>query len=81
MVLIAYDIKDEKRLKKVAKFLEEEGIRVQKSIFELEVSWKEGVRILQGIAKLINKEVDKCFLYEIKKREDLQKNSSFERIL
>jgi CRISPR-associated protein Cas2 len=34
--LIIYDISDEKRLRKIAKIMESYGIRVQRSVFEME---------------------------------------------
>ncbi len=34
--LIIYDIRDPKRLRKVAKMMENYGVRVQKSVFEVE---------------------------------------------
>lgn len=37
-MIVAYDIADEKRLARVAKVIKDYGIRVQKSIFELEIS-------------------------------------------
>lgn len=42
--LVLYDIADPKRLRKVAKFLESEGVRVQKSLFEC--NWEEGYDII-----------------------------------
>ena len=36
--LVIYDICDAKRLRRVAKILESYGVRVQKSVFELEAS-------------------------------------------
>ena len=37
-MIVAYDIADEKRLARVAKVVKDYGIRVQKSIFELEIN-------------------------------------------
>jgi CRISPR-associated protein Cas2 len=81
MVVIAYDISDEKRLRKVAKFLEENGIRAQRSIFELEMSLAKAKKLLSEIEKLIDSSIDKCYLYQIKTKEDLQGETSIERIL
>ena len=44
--LVLYDISDPKRLRKVAKLLETEGIRVQKSFFECNWS-KEYVKLIE----------------------------------
>ncbi len=80
MVVIAYDITDNKRLQKVAKFLEKEGIRTQKSLFELNESYAKALKIFQEICKLIDEESDKCFIFHITKKEDIQKKTLFERI-
>jgi len=39
-MIVAYDIADEKRLTRVAKVMMDYGVRVQKSIFEVDVSQK-----------------------------------------
>ena len=39
-MIVAYDIADEKRLTRVAKIMLDYGVRVQKSIFEVDVSQK-----------------------------------------
>jgi CRISPR-associated endonuclease Cas2 len=80
MVVIAYDIKDDKRLKKVAKYLESHGIRSQKSVFELDINIRKAKKIFQDLQDIIG-EGDKCFLFEIKNKEDIQANTDIERIL
>ena len=81
MVVIAYDIKDEKRLRKVAKFLEEMGIRAQRSVFEVDMGFVKAKKILKELQKLMNEDEDKCFLYEIKNKEDILASTSIERII
>ena len=54
MVVICYDIKDDKVLRKVAKFLEERGIRAQRSFFELDISFKKGKSLLKELKKIIH---------------------------
>ena len=80
MVVIAYDIKDEKRLIKVAKYLESHSIRAQKSVFELDMEYKKAKKIFEGLRELIDEEVDKCFLFNVKNKEDIQAKTSIERI-
>ena len=80
MVVIAYDIKDEKRLVKVAKYLESYSIRVQKSMFEVDMEYKKAKKIFEGLKGLIDESVDKCFLYKVKNKEDIQAKTSIERI-
>jgi len=79
MVVIVYDILDDKRLRKVAKYMEKNGFRAQRSVFELDVKMAEAKKIFNGLKKIIKKE-DKCFLFEVKNKEDLQVNTSIERI-
>jgi len=81
MVVIAYDIKDEKRLRKVAKYFENNGIRAQRSVFEVDVCLRKAKKIFNGVKKIINCEEDKCFMFVVNKKEDIQADTSIERIL
>jgi len=77
MVVITYDIEDDKRLRKVAKILEENGIRTQRSVFEVERKiankvFKEIKEILEGN--------DKCFFIPVIDKEDIVGDTSIERI-
>ncbi len=80
MVVIAYDIKDEKRLMKVAKYLESLGIRAQKSVFEADIGIRKAKNILEGIREIIDETEDKCFLFKVSKKEDIKASTSVERI-
>ena len=80
MVVIAYDIADDKRLTKVAKYLESHSIRAQRSVFELDMEYKKAKKIFEGLKKIIDKEVDKCFLFRVKNKEDIGAETSIERI-
>jgi len=80
MFVIVYDIADDKRLVKVAKYMESRGVRVQKSVFELETTKSEAEKVFKGLAKLIDKKEDKCFLFEMKNKEDIQAPTNIERI-
>jgi CRISPR-associated protein Cas2 len=81
MVVVAYDITDEKRLQKVAKYMEQHGVRVQKSVFELDMEFREAKQIVKGALKLIDKERDKIFIFQVKEKEDLQGDTSISRII
>jgi CRISPR-associated endonuclease Cas2 len=81
MVVISYDICNNKRLIKVAKYLEKNGVRVQKSIFELDMSIRKANTVFNGIKELIEEEEgDKCFMFNILNKEDIQSKTSIERI-
>jgi CRISPR-associated protein Cas2 len=64
-VLVVYDIFDDKRRRKVAKFLYSYSHSYQKSALELEVSKSELKKIYKRLISMIEKE-DKLFIFEIK---------------
>ena len=80
MVIITYDICNEKRLRRVAKYLESNSIRAQKSLFEVDMEYKKAKKIFDGLKNIINKDEDKCFLFKVKSKEDIQATTSIERI-
>jgi len=57
-VIVAYDIADETRLRKVAKIAEDYGTRVQKSIFELDVRLSALKEMMDRVAATIEPEED-----------------------
>ncbi len=57
-MIIAYDISNEKRLIRVAKVLLDYGIRVQKSIFEVDVSRTVFRELKNRVEKIIVAEED-----------------------
>lgn len=57
-VIVAYDIADETRLRRVAKIAEDYGTRVQKSIFELDVRVGTLKEMLRRIQAVIDPEAD-----------------------
>lgn len=60
--IISYDIADSKRLRKVAKFLEGYGIRIQKSVFRLKVTDRDIQKVKWEISKKIMDE-DSVFYF------------------
>jgi CRISPR-associated protein Cas2 len=80
LYVITYDIVEPKILRKVAKLLEESGIRSQNSVFEIECSARFVNALFKKIEKLIDPEKDKCFLVKISKKEDLCGKTSIDRI-
>ena len=73
--LIIYDICDAKRLQVVAKVLEGYGIRVQKSVFELEASRKV-IRKLKGKFNTIIEDEDYIIIFPLCER-DWQKREKY----
>jgi len=65
--IIAYDISNEKRLARVARYLTKESMRIQYSIFYLPSVTKERLqRVAEELSELINKEEDDLRIYTIK---------------
>jgi CRISPR-associated protein Cas2 len=63
--VVAYDIADDHRRHRVAKFLESWGRRVQKSVFECELSPEELRELLTHLKRLLAPEEDRCHLYRL----------------
>jgi CRISPR-associated protein Cas2 len=63
--LILYDIKNEKRLVKVAKLLESYAVRVQKSVFEITAPNSIIICLKNKIEKVIELEYDFVLFFEI----------------
>lgn len=57
-VVVAYDICDDRRLQRVAKISEDYGTRVQKSVFELQVSSGKLREMISRIEREIDPTVD-----------------------
>lgn len=64
LVLIIYDITDNKRRQKMVKYLESYGIRIQKSAFECLLGKKLYMELTAGIPKLIVSE-DNVRIYRL----------------
>ncbi len=74
--LIIYDISDEKRLRKVAKLLEQYAIRVQKSVFEGTMSESIKNRVRREIEGIINCDEDYVVIFSICEK-DWQKREKY----
>ena len=83
MNLIAYDITDKKRLRKLSKLLESYGLRVQYSMFEADITKKELEILISQILDIIDEESDKVYIYTIdntKAQKEGKKKSIWEMI-
>lgn len=70
LLVISYDVNTtepagEKRLRKVARFCEKYGVRVQNSVFELEVDPAMEAAVHCGLEKLIDKRKDSVRFYRL----------------
>ncbi len=63
--LIIYDVRDPRRLAKVAKILTEYAVRVQKSVFEFEGNDKSIKRIRYRVKKAIDNDEDYVVYFNI----------------
>ena len=63
--VITYDISDEKRLRRVAKFLENRAIRIEYSAFFGEFDRNSIMFIIKELKKIIDKEKDDVRIYRI----------------
>ena len=73
--LVIYDIRNDKRLRKIAKVMENYGIRVQKSVFEMYASNKT-LRILRAEVSNIIENEDYVIYFKICEK-DWQKREKF----
>nr|MDO8115103.1 CRISPR-associated endonuclease Cas2 [Candidatus Sigynarchaeota archaeon] len=66
--LVAYDIADPRRLNKLAKFLEGYLRRLQKSVFQGELTASQITKVRDGIKEIINKNEDSVIIYPLSKQ-------------
>lgn len=72
LLVVSYDVNTTepagaKRLRKVARLCEKYGIRVQNSVFELEISPAQETSLHCGLEKLIDPEKDSVRFYRLGK--------------
>ncbi|MEJ5230235.1 MAG: CRISPR-associated endonuclease Cas2 [Pseudothermotoga sp.] len=67
LFVVSYDVVDDKRRKELSDYLESYGIRVQYSVFEMELSDSLYNQLIKGINKRIKKEEDTVRIYPIAK--------------
>lgn len=72
LVLVVYDIPDDRRRLKLAQFLEGYGQRVQYSVFECYVSLSEMRQMHRAIAAKVNSAEDNVRLYWLPERAAAQ---------
>lgn len=64
-VLIAYDIGNAKRLRKVARVMQSFGVRVQRSVFECRINQAQLDALLARVKLVIKPKEDRIHLYQI----------------
>ncbi len=63
--LIAYDVKDPRRLRKIARICQDYGIRVEYSVFECDLNENMFHSFLERILKVIDPRQDRFIAYRI----------------
>ncbi len=63
--VVVYDVVDDKRRLKIARYLESIGERAQKSVFEVYLTPQELEKLLRRMKKLINEEEDGVRVYQL----------------
>jgi len=63
--VIVYDVVEDRRRRKLAKYLESLGERVQKSVFELYLTPAELERVLKRAKRLIKLDEDSLRVYDL----------------
>lgn len=62
LVIVAYDVLDRRRLRRIAAMMEQYGVRVQFSVFECRLNKERMTRLLDDIKRVINRRHDKVTL-------------------
>jgi CRISPR-associated protein Cas2 len=77
--VIAYDIANPKRLRKVARVLESTSIRIQKSIFFYPNASKDDItKLCEKLETIINKEEDDIRIYNVNKKNSISLKSAID---
>lgn len=63
--LICYDIKDEKRLNKVFRYLRGIGLHLQYSVFYAKLKWNDLIDVENNLKNLINENEDDIRIYPL----------------
>ncbi len=67
--IIAYDIADAKRLKKIAKLIEKNAMRIQYSLYIFyDATQEEIVKLLEKVTKIHDQKYDDIRVYKVKNR-------------
>jgi CRISPR-associated protein Cas2 len=65
LVMISYDVVDDSKRLKLMRFLKDYGTRVQKSVFECNLSPDLYERVKDGVQKIINRRKDRVRYYRM----------------
>lgn len=63
--LIAYDIGSPRRLRRVAKACADYGVRMEKSVFECDLTDEQMAELWTRLSKIVDEDVDRVYDYRI----------------
>jgi CRISPR-associated protein Cas2 len=72
LVVIAYDIEDDRKRNRAAKLLEGYGERVQESVFECWLSQDQLTKAMDRMARIIDQECDRVRYYRMCRKDSLR---------
>lgn len=72
LIVIAYDIPDDKRRRRLAQLLEGYGERVQKSLFECHLDRRRLARLRREVHRCVDPETDRVRIYALCRRDARQ---------
>ena len=65
MIVVAYDITDDKRRGRMVKLLEQYGSRINYSVFECMITHKEKEILIESASEIINPQKDQVAIYHV----------------
>lgn len=65
LILVAYDITNEKRLRRVARLMEGYGTRVQRSVFECRVDQARLGQLIERLKGVMKRREDRVHIYHL----------------
>ncbi len=63
--VVCYDIKDERRLTRIYKFMKQRGIHLQYSVFYCRLTWQELIRLKERLKGIIDEKEDDVRIYPL----------------
>lgn len=63
--VVCYDIKDERRLTRIYKFMKQRGIHLQYSVFYCRLTWQELIRLKERLKGIIDENEDDVRIYPL----------------
>lgn len=70
LFLIAYDIREPRRLGRIHRFLRKEGLPVQYSVFTARLTERKLQRVMAGLERIFDPRVDDVRIYPLPARQE-----------